>query len=164
MSEDQRLVADLVVEGLGAWGIQRVFGHPGDGINTVLGATRRAGDAPAFVQARHEENAALMGVGHAKYTGGVGVVVSTQGPGAVHLLNGLYDAKLDNVPVVAVVGQQEGRWFGRGPSALPGSLPVWWLAHSGVLIAWRFVPSRQRDRRSRTVSGREADEIADLVS
>ncbi|MGY1670263.1 thiamine pyrophosphate-requiring protein [Geodermatophilus sp. SYSU D00710] len=107
MSEDQRLVADLVVERLRAWGVQRVFGHSGDGINTVLGAIRRAGDAPAFVQARHEENAALMAVGHAKYTGGVGVVLSTQGPGAVHLLNGLYDAKLDNVPVVAVVGQQE---------------------------------------------------------
>src|SRR3954447_2321528 len=107
MGEDQRLVADLVVERLGAWGVQRVFGHSGDGINTVLGAMRRAGDRPTFVQARHEENAALMAVGHAKYTGGVGVVLSTQGPGAVHLLNGLYDAKLDNVPLVAIVGQQE---------------------------------------------------------
>jgi pyruvate dehydrogenase (quinone) len=107
MSEDQRLVADLVVERLRAWGVERVFGHSGDGINTVLGAMRRAGDPLAFVQARHEENAALMAVGHAKYTGGVGVVLSTQGPGAVHLLNGLYDAKLDNVPLVAVVGQQE---------------------------------------------------------
>src|SRR3954469_5306510 len=107
MSDEQRLVADLVVERLRAWGVQRVFGHSGDGINTVLGAIRRAGDEPAFVQARHEENAALMAVGHAKYTGGGGVGVSPQGPGAVHLLNGLYDAKLDNVPVVAVVGQQE---------------------------------------------------------
>src|SRR4051794_16514983 len=107
MSEDQRLVADLVVERLRAWGVQRVFGHSGDGINTVLGAIRRAGNQPVFVQARHEENAALMAVGHAKYTGSVGVVVSTQGPGAVHLLNGLYDAKLDSVPVVAVVGQQQ---------------------------------------------------------
>src|SRR3954469_1730648 len=107
MGEDQRLVADLVVERLGAWGVERVFGHSGDGINTVLGAMRRAGQRPDFVQARHEENAALMAVGHAKYTGNVGVVLSTQGPGAVHLLNGLYDAKLDNVPVVALVGQQE---------------------------------------------------------
>jgi pyruvate dehydrogenase (quinone) len=107
MSEDQRLVADLVVERLNAWGVQRVFGHSGDGINTVLGAMRRAGNQPVFVQARHEENAALMAVGHAKYTGSVGVVVSTQGPGAVHLLNGLYDAKLDHVPLVALVGQQE---------------------------------------------------------
>src|SRR5215210_1145743 len=72
-----------------------------------MGALRRAGGDPAFVQARHEENAALMAVGHAKYTGEVGVVTSTQGPGAVHLLNGLYDAKLDHVPVVALIGQQE---------------------------------------------------------
>ena len=105
MSE-QRTVADLVVERLRAWEVQRVFGYSGDGINAVLGAFRRAG-TPQFVQARHEENAALMAVGHAKYTGGVGVVTSTQGPGAVHLLNGLYDAKLDHVPVVALVGQQD---------------------------------------------------------
>jgi len=102
-----RLVADLVVERLRSWGVERIFGYSGDGINAVMGALRRADGDPALVQARHEENAALMAVGHAKYTGGVGVVVSTQGPGAVHLLNGLYDAKLDHVPVVALVGQQE---------------------------------------------------------
>ncbi|RBY81556.1 thiamine pyrophosphate-requiring protein [Blastococcus sp. TF02A-26] len=102
-----RLVADLVVERLRAWGVPRVFGYSGDGINAVMGALRRAGGDPAFVQARHEEAAAFMAVGHAKYTGGVGVVLSTQGPGAVHLLNGLYDAKLDGVPVVAVMGQQQ---------------------------------------------------------
>ena len=72
-----------------------------------MGALRRAGGDPGFVQARHEENAAFMAVGHAKYAGGVGVVTSTQGPGAVHLLNGLYDAKLDSVPVVAIMGQQD---------------------------------------------------------
>ena len=104
--EDDRLVADLVVERLRAWGVPRVFGYSGDGINGLMGALRRAGGDPAFVQARHEENAALMAVGHAKYTEGVGVVTSTQGPGAVHLLNGLYDAKLDHQPVVAIVGQQ----------------------------------------------------------
>jgi pyruvate dehydrogenase (quinone) len=102
----ERLVADLVVERLRQWQVPRVFGYSGDGINAVMGALRRAGD-PAFVQARHEEAAAFMAVGHAKYTGGVGVVLSTQGPGAVHLLTGLYDAKLDGVPVVAVMGQQE---------------------------------------------------------
>ncbi|MFD1247086.1 thiamine pyrophosphate-requiring protein [Nocardioides ginsengisoli] len=101
-----RLVADLVVERLRAWGVPRVFGYSGDGINGLMGALRRAGGDPAFVQARHEENAALMATGHAKYTGGVGVVVTTQGPGAVHTLNGLYDAKLDHQPVVAIVGQQ----------------------------------------------------------
>jgi pyruvate dehydrogenase (quinone) len=101
----KRLVADVMVERLQAWGVERVFGYSGDGNNAFLGAMRRA-DGPAFVQARHEENAAFMAVGHAKYTGGAGVVTSTQGPGAVHLLNGLYDAKLDSVPVVAIVGQQ----------------------------------------------------------
>jgi pyruvate dehydrogenase (quinone) len=103
---EQRLVADLVVDRLAAWGVERIFGYSGDGINALLGALRRAG-RPEFVQARHEENAALMAVGHAKYTGQVGVMMSTQGPGAVHLLNGLYDAKLDSVPVVAIVGQQD---------------------------------------------------------
>ncbi|MCC3297961.1 thiamine pyrophosphate-requiring protein [Arthrobacter caoxuetaonis] len=101
----ERLVADVIVDRLQAWGVQRIFGYSGDGINTVLGALRRAG-APRFVQVRHEENAAFMAVGHAKYTGGVGVMLSTQGPGAVHLLNGLYDAKMDSVPVVAIIGQQ----------------------------------------------------------
>ena len=103
---EQRLVADLVVERLRAWGVPRVFGYSGDGVNALLGALRRAGD-PQFVQARHEEAAAFMAVAHAKYTGGVGVMLSTQGPGAVHLLNGLYDAKLDSAPVVAIMGQQE---------------------------------------------------------
>ena len=103
----ERLVADLLVERLQAWGVRRVFGYSGDGINTFLGALRRAGGDPAFVQARHEESAALMAVGHAKFTDGIGVMTSTQGPGAVHLLNGLYDAKLDHVPVVAIIGQQD---------------------------------------------------------
>ncbi len=85
----ERLVADLIVERLQAWGVTRVFGYSGDGINAVMGALRRAADQVEFVQARHEENAAFMAVGHAKYSDGVGVVVSTQGPGAIHLLNGL---------------------------------------------------------------------------
>src|SRR5215212_320854 len=100
-------VSDVVVERLRDWGVPRVFGYSGDGINGLLGALRRAGGEPAFVQARHEEAAAFMAVGHAKYTGGAGVVLSTQGPGAVHLLTGLYDAKLDGVPVVALIGQQQ---------------------------------------------------------
>ena len=101
----ERNTADVLVERLVGWGVDRVFGYSGDGIDGVMGALRRAG-RPAFVQARHEETAAFMAVGHAKYTGGVGVCLSTQGPGAVHLLNGLYDAKLDSKPVVAIVGQQ----------------------------------------------------------
>jgi pyruvate dehydrogenase (quinone) len=105
--DGDRTVSDVVIERLRAWGVPRVFGYSGDGINGVLGALRRAGGDPAFVQARHEEAAAFMAVGHAKYTGGVGVVLATQGPGGVHLLNGLYDAKLDSQPVVALVGQQQ---------------------------------------------------------
>ncbi len=101
----ERTVSDVLVERLTAWGVDRTFGYSGDGIDGVLGALRRAGK-PEFVQARHEETAAFMATGHAKYTGGVGVCLSTQGPGAVHLLNGLYDAKLDSQPVVAIVGQQ----------------------------------------------------------
>src|SRR4051812_8429311 len=107
----ERTVSDLVVERLTAWGVPRVFGYPGDGIDGVMGALRRAGK-PDFVEARHEEAAAFMAVGHAKYTGGVGVCLSTQGPGAVRLLNGLYDAKLDSKPVVAIVGQQASTVLG----------------------------------------------------
>jgi pyruvate dehydrogenase (quinone) len=104
MSEQS--VSDLIVDRLESWGVRRIFGYSGDGINAFMGALRRAKDRIEFVQARHEENAAFMAVGHAKYSGEVGVVTSTQGPGAVHLLNGLYDAKLDGVPVVAIIGQQ----------------------------------------------------------
>ncbi|MBK0419032.1 thiamine pyrophosphate-requiring protein [Leucobacter sp. CSA1] len=104
---DQRgQVADLVVERLAEWGVRRIYGYAGDGNNPLLGALRRGAEAPEFIRAKHEEGAAFMAVGEAKYTGGVGVVTSTQGPGAVHLLCGLYDAKLDSAPVVALVGQQ----------------------------------------------------------
>src|SRR6478672_12118802 len=110
----EKLVADLMVERLQSWGVTRVFGYSGDGINTFMGALRRAADRIEFVQARHEENAAFMAVGHAKYSGNVGVVTSTQGPGAIHLLNGLYDAKLDGVPVVAIIGQNKSEVPGAG--------------------------------------------------
>jgi pyruvate dehydrogenase (quinone) len=106
-------VADLVVARLHGAGVRRVFGYSGDGINTLTGALRRQGQV-TFVQARHEENAAFMAAGHAKYTGEVGVVLATQGPGAIHLLNGLYDAKLDSAPVLAVVGQQQRSALGSG--------------------------------------------------
>ena len=102
-----QLVADYVLERLKLWGVHRVFGYPGDGINAFLGAFDRAGGDPEFVQVRHEEMAAFMACGHAKFTGDVGVCIATSGPGAIHLLNGLYDAKLDHQPVVALVGQQK---------------------------------------------------------
>jgi len=98
-------VSDYLLERLRAWDVDKVFGYPGDGINGLLAAWGRAGNQPKFVQARHEEMAAFEAVGYAKFTGRVGVCAATSGPGAVHLLNGLYDAKLDHVPVVAIVGQ-----------------------------------------------------------
>ncbi len=98
-------VADFLVERLIEWGIPRIYGYPGDGINGILGALDRAGDRLPFVQVRHEEMAAFMACAHAKFTGEVGVCLATSGPGAIHLLNGLYDAKLDHQPVVAIVGQ-----------------------------------------------------------
>lgn len=107
-------VADVIVERLGDWGVDRVFGYSGDGVNGILEALKHTDGAIEFVQARHEENAAFMAVGQAKYAGGAGVMVSTQGPGAVHLLNGLYDAKLDSVPVVAIIGQQHRSVLGSG--------------------------------------------------
>jgi pyruvate dehydrogenase (quinone) len=100
------LVADYTLRRLREWGIHRVFGYPGDGINGFLGALDRAGSDPEFIQARHEEMAAFMACGHAKFTGEIGVCLATSGPGAIHLLNGLYDAKLDHQPVLAIVGQQ----------------------------------------------------------
>ncbi len=98
-------VSDYLLERLTAWGVEKVFAYPGDGINGLLAAWGRAGNQPKFVQARHEEMAAFEAVGYAKFTGRVGVCAATSGPGAIHLLNGLYDAKLDHVPVVAIVGQ-----------------------------------------------------------
>jgi len=99
-------VSDHLLQRLHEWGVRRVFGYPGDGINGLMGAFERLGGRMQFVQARHEELAAFMASAHAKFTGEVGVCIATSGPGAVHLLNGLYDAKLDHQPVVAIVGQQ----------------------------------------------------------
>jgi pyruvate dehydrogenase (quinone) len=99
-------VSDFILGRLQAWGIKRIFGYPGDGINGVMGALDRAKDKIDFIQVRHEEDAAFMACAHSKFTGEVGVCMATSGPGAIHLLNGLYDAKLDHQSVVAIVGQQ----------------------------------------------------------
>src|SRR5690242_6623847 len=102
-------VADHLLARLREWGVQHVFGFPGDGINGLLAAWGRADDQPRFIQARHEEMAAFEAVGYAKFADRVAVCTATSGPGAIHLLNGLYDAKLDHVPVVAIVGQTARR-------------------------------------------------------
>ncbi|MCF3937336.1 thiamine pyrophosphate-requiring protein [Gordonia sp. Z-3] len=100
-------VADVVLSRLREWDVKQVFGYPGDGINGLLAAWVDADDDPQFVQSRHEEMSAFQAVGFAKFSGRVGVCAATSGPGGIHLLNGLYDAKLDHVPVVAIVGQTE---------------------------------------------------------
>jgi len=103
---------DYLCDRLIEWGVTTIYGFPGDGINGILGALRRHQDRLRFVQTRHEEMAAFMACGHAKYTGEVGICMATSGPGAIHLLNGLYDAKLDHQPVVAIVGQTFVRALG----------------------------------------------------
>jgi len=106
------LVADYMLGRLAAWGVGRVYGYPGDGINGFIGAFDRAEGRPEFIQVRHEEMAAFNACAHAKFTGEVGVCIATSGPGAIHLLNGLYDAKLDHQPVVAIIGQQSSSALG----------------------------------------------------
>jgi pyruvate dehydrogenase (quinone) len=100
-------VGDFLLARLaGEWGVKRIYGYPGDGINGIMGSFQRADPRPEFIQVRHEEMAAFMACAHAKFSGEAGVCLATSGPGAIHLLNGLYDAKLDHQPVVAIVGQQ----------------------------------------------------------
>src|SRR6185437_14352291 len=98
--------ADALVETLLDWGVEVIFGLPGDGINGIMEALRTHADKIRFVQVRHEEAAAFMACGYAKYTGKLGVCLATSGPGGIHLLNGLYDAKMDGQPVVAITGLQ----------------------------------------------------------
>jgi pyruvate dehydrogenase (quinone) len=97
--------ADFLMKRLMEWGVRRIFGYPGDGINGLVAAIARTKGKLDFIQVRHEEQAAFMACAHAKYTGELGICLATSGPGAIHLLNGLYDAKMDHQPVVAIVGQ-----------------------------------------------------------
>src|SRR3954465_11341793 len=99
-------VGDFIVDRLYQWGVRRIFGYPGDGINGIFGALQRAEGKIEFVQARHEEMAAFMASAYAKFSGELGVCIATSGPGATHLVTGLYDARLDHQPVLAIVGQQ----------------------------------------------------------
>ncbi|MCI0998173.1 thiamine pyrophosphate-binding protein, partial [Pseudomonas corrugata] len=99
-------VGDFLVERLYEWGVRCIYGYPGDGINGVFGALNRANGKIRFIQARHEEMAAFMACAHAKFTGELGVCIATSGPGASHLVTGLYDARMDHMPVLAISGQQ----------------------------------------------------------
>src|SRR3954454_2605177 len=106
--------ADILVENLIDWGVDTIFGIPGDGINGIIEALRKRQELVRFIQVRHEEAAAFMACGYAKATGKIGVCLATSGPGGIHLLNGLYDAKLDHAPVLAITGLQESAVFGTG--------------------------------------------------
>ena len=129
-------VGDYLIERLYQWGVRRLYGCPGDGINGITGALGRAGGKMEFVQARHEELAAFMACGHAKFSGEVGVCLATSGPGAIHLLNGLYDAKLDHQGVVAIVGQQKhGALGGDGPQEVDLVSLFKDVAHEFVQVA-----------------------------
>src|SRR5215204_4024908 len=103
-SRMKKIASDIFVERLIDWGVDTVFGLPGDGINGIMEALRRVQDQIRFVHVRHEESAAFAACGYAKFTGRLGVCLATSGPGAIHLLNGLYDAKLDQAPVLAITG------------------------------------------------------------
>src|SRR5258708_26423699 len=104
--------SDVLVERLIAWGVDTIFGLPGDGINGVFEALRKQQDKIRFIHVRHEEAAALMAWGYAKFTGRLGVCIATSGPGGIHLLNGLYDAKMDHAPVLAITGLQHSDLIG----------------------------------------------------
>ncbi len=112
MSHAPSTVSDFLLARLEQWGVKRIFGYPGDGILGILGALEHPPEGMSFVQTRHEELAAFMACAHAKFTGEVGVCLATSGPGAIHLLNGLYDARMDHQPVVAIVGQSSRQAMG----------------------------------------------------
>src|SRR3984885_12456752 len=107
-------VSEALIERLADWGVDTIFGLPGDGINGIMEGLRRQSDRVQFFLVHHEEAAAFMATAYAKATGKLGVCLATSGPGAIHLLNGLYDAKLDHVPVLAITGMQESQMLGTG--------------------------------------------------
>src|SRR3954447_24092918 len=109
-----QIASELLIERLADWGVDTVFGLPGDGINGIMEGLRRHADRVRFFLVHHEEAAAFMATAYAKATGKLGVCLATSGPGAIHLLNGLYDAKMDHVPVLAITGMQETSVLGTG--------------------------------------------------
>src|SRR5438477_12848623 len=108
------IAAEVLIARLAQWGVDTVFGLPGDGINGLMEGLRRNADKVRFVLVHHEEAAAFMATGYAKATGRIGVCLATSGPGGIHLANGLYDAKLDHAPVLAITGMQETQLLGTG--------------------------------------------------
>ncbi|WP_431228891.1 thiamine pyrophosphate-requiring protein [Burkholderia contaminans] len=148
-------VADFIVERLYDWGVRRLYGYPGDGINGFFGALNRADGKIEFIQARHEEMAAFMASAHAKFTGELGVCVATSGPGASHLVTGLYDARLDHMPVLAIVGQQARAALG-GHYQQEVDLTALFKDVAGAFVQLATVPGQVRhlvDRAVRTALG-----------
>ncbi|WP_225774211.1 thiamine pyrophosphate-requiring protein [Pseudomonas sp. Marseille-Q5115] len=148
-------VGDFLVERLYQWGVRRIFGYPGDGINGVFGALARSNGKIEFVQARHEEMAAFMASAHAKFTGELGVCIATSGPGASHLITGLYDARLDHMPVLAIVGQQARTALG-GHYQQELDLVSMFKDVAGAFVQQASAPSQVRhlvDRAIRTAVG-----------
>lgn len=117
--------ADVLIDTIHDWGVDVVFGLPGDGINGIMEALRTRQDRVRFVQVRHEESAAFMACAYAKFTGRLGVCLATSGPGAVHLLNGLYDAKLDQTPVLAITGMPPNPSSAASPTGRRSPGPSW---------------------------------------
>ncbi|KIG10682.1 thiamine pyrophosphate-requiring protein [Caballeronia concitans] len=148
-------VGDFLIDRLHAWGVRRIYGYPGDGINGVFGALNRAKGKIEFIQARHEEMAAFMASAHAKFTGELGVCIATSGPGAAHLITGLYDARLDHMPVLAIVGQQARAALG-GHYQQEVDLQAMFKDVAGAFAQQASVPSQIRhlvDRAVRTAIG-----------
>ncbi|MCX2900532.1 thiamine pyrophosphate-requiring protein [Pseudomonas mandelii] len=148
-------VSDFLVERLSQWGVTRIFGYPGDGINGVFGTLSRAQGKIEFVQARHEEMAAFMASAHAKFTGELGVCIATSGPGASHLITGLYDARMDHMPVLAIVGQQARAALG-GHYQQELDLLSMFKDVAGAFVQQASTPSQVRhlvDRAVRTAIG-----------
>jgi pyruvate dehydrogenase (quinone) len=148
-------VSDFIVKRLQAWGVRKIFGYPGDGINGVFGALQRADGAIEFIQARHEEMAAFMASAYAKFTGELGVCIATSGPGASHLITGLYDARLDHMPVLAIAGQQSRNAIG-GHYQQEVDLPSLFKDVAGAFAAQASAPAQVRhlvDRAIRTALG-----------
>ena len=149
-------VGDFLIDRLHAWGVRRIFGYPGDGINGVFGALNRAKGKIEFVQVRHEEMAAFMASAHAKFTGELGVCIATSGPGASHLLTGLYDARMDHMPVLAITGQQARAALG-GHYQQELDLVSMFKDVAGAFVQQASVPSQVRhlvDRAVRTALSR----------
>lgn len=143
-------VAEFAIDRLHQWGIKRIFGYPGDGINGFMGALRHEENKIQFIQTRHEEMAAFMACAHAKFTDEVGVCMATSGPGAIHLLNGLYDAKMDHQPVVAIVGQQARASLG-GSYQQEVDLITLFKDVAGEYVHMATVPSQTRHLIDRAV-------------